>query len=60
MGADAAEARRERQRRRVVPRGVGGDAARRLAVAGTRVGIIVSGGNVDLDALPWAAAGGRS
>jgi threonine dehydratase len=33
---------------------------RRLAVAGTRVGIIVSGGNVDLDVLPWAAAGGRS
>ena len=32
----------------------------RLAVAGKRVGIIVSGGNVDLDALPWAAAGGRS
>ena len=32
----------------------------RLAVAGMRVGIIVSGGNVDLDALPWAAAGGRS
>ena len=33
---------------------------RRLAIAGRRVGIIVSGGNVDLDALPWAAAGGRS
>ena len=32
----------------------------RLAVAGKRVGIIVSGGNVDLDALPWVAAGGRS
>jgi threonine dehydratase len=31
-----------------------------LAVAGKRVGIIVSGGNVDLDALPWTAAGGRS
>jgi threonine dehydratase len=29
---------------------------RRLDVAGERVGIIVSGGNVDLDALPWAAA----
>jgi threonine dehydratase len=33
---------------------------RRLEVAGKRVGIIVSGGNVDLDELPWAAAGGRS
>jgi threonine dehydratase len=32
----------------------------RLDVAGKRVGIIVSGGNVDLDALPWLAAGGRS
>ena len=31
-----------------------------LKVAGKRVGIIVSGGNVDLDALPWSAAGGRS
>ena len=30
------------------------------AVAGKRVGIVVSGGNVDLDALPWTAAGGRS
>jgi len=28
----------------------------RLPVVGTRVGIIVSGGNVDLDALPWTAA----
>ena len=33
---------------------------RRLDVAGKRVGIIVSGGNVDLDALPWTAAGERS
>jgi len=34
---------------------------RRLDAAGKRIGIIVSGGNVDLDALPWmAAAGGRS
>ncbi len=24
--------------------------------AGRRVGLILSGGNVDLDALPWAAA----
>ena len=32
---------------------------RRLEVVGKRVGIIVSGGNVDLDALPWTAAGGR-
>ena len=24
--------------------------------AGKRVGVILSGGNVDLDALPWAAA----
>ena len=23
--------------------------------AGTRVGVILSGGNVDLDALPWLA-----
>ena len=27
--------------------------ARRLAVDGQRVGIVVSGGNVDLDRLPW-------
>ena len=26
---------------------------KRVAVAGLRVGIILSGGNVDLDALPW-------
>jgi threonine dehydratase len=31
----------------------------KLTVAGKRVGIVVSGGNVDLDALPWIAAGGR-
>ncbi len=31
----------------------------RLAVAGKRVGIIVSGGNVDLDGLPWSAGRGR-
>ena len=29
---------------------------RRLPVAGRRVGVILTGGNVDLDALPWAAA----
>jgi threonine dehydratase len=29
-------------------------AARRTAVAGKRVGIILTGGNVDLDRLPWA------
>ena len=28
----------------------------RLPVAGRRVGVILTGGNVDLDALPWAAA----
>ncbi len=28
-------------------------------VAGLRIGIIISGGNVDLDKLPWLAAGGR-
>jgi threonine dehydratase len=32
----------------------------KLAVAGKRVGIVLSGGNVDLDALPWTAAGGGS
>jgi threonine dehydratase len=31
---------------------------RKVDVAGKRVGIIVSGGNVDLDALPWSTAGG--
>ncbi len=25
----------------------------RISVAGKRVGVIVSGGNLDLDALPW-------
>ena len=29
---------------------------RRLPVAGRRVGVILTGGNVDLDALPWAGA----
>ena len=29
---------------------------RRLPVAGRRVGVILTGGNVDLDALPWALA----
>ena len=29
---------------------------RRLPAAGRRVGVILTGGNVDLDALPWAAA----
>jgi threonine dehydratase len=29
----------------------------KLAVAGQRVGIILSGGNLDLDALPWMRAG---
>ena len=28
----------------------------RLPVAGRRVGVILTGGNVDLDALPWSAA----
>jgi threonine dehydratase len=32
---------------------------RTLDVAGKRVGIILSGGNVDLDRLPWQAAGVR-
>jgi hypothetical protein len=27
---------------------------RRVDVAGRRVGIILTGGNVDLDTLPWA------
>jgi threonine dehydratase len=27
--------------------------SRRLEVGGRRVGIILSGGNVDLDRLPW-------
>jgi hypothetical protein len=27
--------------------------AGRLPVAGKRVGIVLTGGNVDLDALPW-------
>jgi threonine dehydratase len=30
---------------------------RRLPLEGRRVGVILSGGNVDLDALPWAVAG---
>jgi threonine dehydratase len=29
---------------------------RKIAVAGKRVGIILTGGNVDLDALPWLQA----
>ena len=29
---------------------------RRLPAAGRRVGVILTGGNVDLDALPWAGA----
>jgi threonine dehydratase len=29
-------------------------------VAGLRIGIILSGGNVDLDRLPWAAGAGRN
>jgi threonine dehydratase len=29
---------------------------RRVDVAGRRVGLILSGGNVDLDALPWLKA----
>ncbi len=29
----------------------------KIAVAGKRVGVIISGGNVDLDALPWIKAG---
>ena len=28
---------------------------RKVDVAGQRVGIILTGGNVDLDALPWMA-----
>ena len=28
---------------------------RRFDVAGARVGVILSGGNVDLDRLPWQA-----
>jgi threonine dehydratase len=31
-----------------------------IAAAGKRIGIILSGGNVDLDALPWAAAARQS
>jgi threonine dehydratase len=31
--------------------------SRRLDVAGRRAGIIVSGGNVDLDRLPWVHKG---
>ena len=31
-------------------------AERRLPAAGRRVGVILTGGNVDLDALPWAGA----
>ena len=31
--------------------------SRRLKVAGLRVGIILSGGNVDLDRLPWSSRG---
>ncbi|MGE5839807.1 MAG: pyridoxal-phosphate dependent enzyme [Deltaproteobacteria bacterium] len=31
--------------------------SRRLDVAGLRVGIILSGGNVDLDRLPWSSKG---
>ncbi|MFO1406624.1 MAG: threonine/serine dehydratase [Steroidobacteraceae bacterium] len=30
---------------------------RRLSLEGRRVGVVLSGGNVDLDAPPWAAAG---
>ncbi len=33
---------------------------RRAAVPGTRVGMILSGGNVDLSVLPWAAGGGNT
>ena len=29
----------------------------KVKVAGLKVGIILSGGNVDLDALPWMRAG---
>jgi threonine dehydratase len=28
-------------------------AARALDLGGARVGVILSGGNIDLDALPW-------
>jgi threonine dehydratase len=28
---------------------------RSLAIAGQRIGVIVSGGNVDMDRLPWLA-----
>lgn len=34
--------------------------ARPADVAGKRLGIILSGGNVDLDRLPWQAAGGTA
>ena len=33
---------------------------RTLDVAGQRVGVIVSGGNVDLDRLPWQASSDRA
>jgi threonine dehydratase len=29
------------------------DSASKIDVSGKRVGIILTGGNVDLDALPW-------
>ncbi|MBN1540269.1 MAG: pyridoxal-phosphate dependent enzyme [Candidatus Thermoplasmatota archaeon] len=32
---------------------------KRLEVSGKRIGIILSGGNVDLDNLPWSKSGGR-